>query len=623
MAMNNCMKKIMVRMFLMAAVAFLFLYAVAPVRAAAAGIDAWLVSASLKVFPDDSAPSEKVKFAMIAVRSEYSPFQVAVRSESAVKNVSVKIGDFKGSAGTIPASDINLLLVKSVTIEKPSTNATRKVWPDPLPPYHDFDLEAGVTQPVWFDLFVRESVKPGVYNGVVTVEAPGSKKIELPVELTVRDLVVPVVPHVKTAFGLGFGGPMNAHKIKDGTPEARKLKDAYYWFLVEHRLSPYHIPVDFFSEEAANYLDDPRVTFLRAPLSWDKNKMRQIAERLRTTGWIEKAYYYEVDEPTLEGMQEINKIGKWLHSYNPKIKLLATTGHNVNLKEADVDVWCPTLTFTLDSNKMSALRKDMGRGKEFWWYTCIGPKWVGTDYFIDEEATAPRALTWMNFLYGVTGVLYWSTTSWGRVDDNPWKKTETFPAGNGDGSLLYPGSEVGYDGPVASIRLKIIRESMEDYELFYQLGERLRMAANTLGGAALEYEPSMRQFEHAYAMITPDGRTNPLGRKTPYLMFVSRDYTQFEAERDKIVDEIERVAAEPLLIVDTDPCDNSITPKSKVKVTAYAREGAEVTVNGNAAKAEGVKFISVVEIKKGENKITVTAKLNGKEKTETRTIYGR
>jgi len=34
----------------------------------------------------------------------------------------------------------------------------------------------------------------------------------------------------------------------------------------------------------------------------------------------------------------------------------------------------------------------------------------------------------------------------------------------GDGSLLYPGSKVGVDGPVASIRLKLIREGLEDVE---------------------------------------------------------------------------------------------------------------------------------------------------------------
>jgi hypothetical protein len=40
----------------------------------------------------------------------------------------------------------------------------------------------------------------------------------------------------------------------------------------------------------------------------------------------------------------------------------------------------------------------------------------------------------------------------------------TYENYNGEGSLFYPGTQAGFDGPVASIRLKMIREGMEDYE---------------------------------------------------------------------------------------------------------------------------------------------------------------
>ena len=35
----------------------------------------------------------------------------------------------------------------------------------------------------------------------------------------------------------------------------------------------------------------------------------------------------------------------------------------------------------------------------------------------------------------------------------------------GDGSLVYPGSYVGVEGPVASLRLECVRNGMEDYDL--------------------------------------------------------------------------------------------------------------------------------------------------------------
>jgi hypothetical protein len=37
---------------------------------------------------------------------------------------------------------------------------------------------------------------------------------------------------------------------------------------------------------------------------------------------------------------------------------------------------------------------------------------------------------------------------------------------NGGGLLFYPGRDAGFDGPVTSIRLKNIREGLEDYEYF-------------------------------------------------------------------------------------------------------------------------------------------------------------
>ncbi|NLX54907.1 MAG: DUF4091 domain-containing protein [Planctomycetaceae bacterium] len=46
------------------------------------------------------------------------------------------------------------------------------------------------------------------------------------------------------------------------------------------------------------------------------------------------------------------------------------------------------------------------------------------------------------------------------------------PTVYGDGSLLYPGAKVGIDGPVGSIRLKLIRAGLEDVEYLRMLEER-------------------------------------------------------------------------------------------------------------------------------------------------------
>ncbi|MFC1474975.1 glycoside hydrolase domain-containing protein, partial [bacterium] len=145
-----------------------------------------------------------------------------------------------------------------------------------------------------------------------------------------------------------------------------------------------------------------------------------------------------IDEPEPKEFPKINETGKYLHSIDPDLRFLMTHGYSKALEEAGIQIWCPVLMNTLDPTEIAHLEKEKKRGKEFWWYTCIGPKWHGMNYFTDELATAPRLHPWMNYLYGVTGILYWQTTNWNRVDHNPWTKTETYPSGNGDGHLIYP-----------------------------------------------------------------------------------------------------------------------------------------------------------------------------------------
>ena len=75
----------------------------------------------------------------------------------------------------------------------------------------------------------------------------------------------------------------------------------------------------------------------------------------------------------------------------------------------------------------------------------------------------------MAFLYGVQGELYYLTDLW---KDDPWDHLYDF-GGNGDGALFYPGTLDKIVGrrpaPVASIRLKLIRDGMEDYEYLIAL----------------------------------------------------------------------------------------------------------------------------------------------------------
>jgi len=154
----------------------------------------------------------------------------------------------------------------------------------------------------------------------------------------------------------------------------------------------------------------------------------------------------------------------------------------------DIDIATPVVNYMEDRG--GANRRPeydaflaMSDAKELWWYqSCMshgcGDGCVGTndDYFtgwpsymIDASAIQNRAMEWLSFSYDIAGELYFETTY-----DLPtaWDDQCDF-SGNGDGTLFYPGTPDRIGGethiPIESIRLKAIRDGMEDYELLHLL----------------------------------------------------------------------------------------------------------------------------------------------------------
>ena len=85
-----------------------------------------------------------------------------------------------------------------------------------------------------------------------------------------------------------------------------------------------------------------------------------------------------------------------------------------------------------------------------------------------------------------------------------WYKKELLY--NGEGSLLYPGRDAGYDGVVASLRLKALRDGIEDYELLAILERAGEAAAaekivQPLAESWFQWEKSPAAYETARAEL--------------------------------------------------------------------------------------------------------------------------
>ena len=219
-------------------------------------------------------------------------------------------------------------------------------------------------------------------------------------------------------------------------------------------------------------------------------------EGRKAKGWFDILFDYTFDEPSdYEDYEEIKKRAGLVHQAMPDLRVLVTT----DIQEAsrfgvlnEIDLWIPLINFVYDKpydicwsyeyegNQRPQYIPLLSLGKELWWYqSCMSQGCAGTPsqdrcesdypaYMIDHPAVMNRIMSWMTFLYDIHGELYFSTI-YAYEEEDPWTD-QFFFGGNGDGTLFYPGRPETIGGtthiPIASIRLKMIREGMEDYEYF-------------------------------------------------------------------------------------------------------------------------------------------------------------
>ena len=171
------------------------------------------------------------------------------------------------------------------------------------------------------------------------------------------------------------------------------------------------------------------------------------------------------------------------------------------------DIWCP-LTASYNEEQADQRR---AAGDEFWWYVCTGPKAPYCTLFIDHPGTEMRVWLWQTWQHHIAGVLIWATDYWTSsaaypdrnqpqnpyVDPMSWVSGYSTPSGvrrpwgNGDGRFVYPPlaaadghpAEPVLQGPVASMRLEMLRDGLEDYEYLAILQKLLRSRGDQLPAA--------------------------------------------------------------------------------------------------------------------------------------------
>jgi hypothetical protein len=238
-------------------------------------------------------------------------------------------------------------------------------------------------------------------------------------------------------------------------------------------------------------IDVPRAPFgdvLGADREKAKAFYRSWYAYLDRKGWAKGAYLYMLDEPNDPDAYElVRKLGALVQEAEPRLRRLVveqpyTQNPGWGTLDGSIDIWCPLFGFIHEPS----VQRVLAQGDEVWSYSALvqpAPAGYFPEYDqvkdhnppywqIDFPVMSYRIAPWLNRRYGITGLLYWSAVYWGSPNRNPWDDPGFRVRWNGDGFLFYPGTDAGIDGPVASIRLKNLRDGMEDYEYLAILESR-------------------------------------------------------------------------------------------------------------------------------------------------------
>jgi hypothetical protein len=497
---------------------------------------------------------------LYAAQNEWEPFQVLLRDTDTVQNVDVAVTEFTGPGEAIAAPELYRVWyvpVDALHISHiPPDMSLVGDWPDGLVPFVDhffneqrngapFDLKPAYTQAVFADVYVPAGQTPGDYTATVTVTADSRPTWTGTVTLTVWNFALPNGLSIDSNYG--FGDICGWHQAHGFTGDCRALLDKYLLEFARHRMSlqgwsradpvytwDYNIGSfdwDWTAFDAANgpyfngtfYTPGFKFTGYGLPGApggcpsdvdpsvWEREFWRGWAAHFRANGWLHQLYYYLPDEPKPPDFPAVCDLAHRLHVADPGLRPQVTKEYIKGLQDCEIDIWDPDeprfsdcMPFPPYPDVYPQLQKE---GKTVWWYNCVSATafFDFANHFVDGVAAYQRIWGWLTRRYTRDGTLYWSTVYLFGDNEDPWVSEWSPPYAQGDGQLIYPGTidhiggEQNTDIPVASIRMKYIRESMEDYEYFHLLDQM--GYSDWVDNLTQTVAPKTFQWEHDFATL--------------------------------------------------------------------------------------------------------------------------
>jgi hypothetical protein len=383
-----------------------------------------------------------------------------------------------------------------------------------------FNVQAGHNQPMWVEIFVPPAAHPGKYTGSARISTNGMPPFLVPIHFVVWNFTLPSTSTLRSSFGLSGIAALKQHRGRYTNDEdLYAITSLYAKAALLHRISinggtmvPPKYSYDSgrmrlqwsaYDSEVGPFLDGVAISEgeplhgaratsveIRTPPALETPEQQalywaQYARHFQQKGWLDRLFLYLWDEPAKSVYSEVLKRGRVSLRVDPKIRSLVTVPFTEKLAEV-VQIWVPLVNciepkpgyddFCEHTPPFGTYTRETKPGSLWFYQSCAshgcnvvgGPYFTGwPSYMIDVPGASNRVMQWIAWKYRIEGELYYSVDeAYGRGND-PWDSV-FLVGGNGDGTLFYPGrpDHIGghTDIPIESIRLKLIREGMEDYE---------------------------------------------------------------------------------------------------------------------------------------------------------------
>ena len=457
----------------------------------------WVVSSLLRVGQAD-VPGTTSSIALSGARGETVDAQVIVQAPPGnLTNLNLSASPLTGPGGaSIPASSVTLYREYYVTVtgtasygggSNPPLGAG--TYPEPLIPFDDPEtglplcgtsaalkacnatISAGQDQPYWIDISVpREATASpaGIYTGSILITADQGA-VSVPVTLTVWNFGLPVQPTELSMWSLwppaagNTVGTLAQALMRNKVMSCCDLPTRASSDITNFGLNRLGLSLS----SAVRIKCDGSYTTLPS------TSQINAAESNLPAGLPLDLYVADELNGCPRAYAALKRAGLNAHAANRSVKTMMTlNAPDPNLfNEGDgrsaIDRWV-----LLDSMQQWPALPFVAGGSDLWSYVSCNtgfgntPEWM-VDYPPINERIQAGFLNWTQ---GATGVLYYRADGWTAGNTlTSWNNVDTTACGSGlgrpgDGIFLYPPGPIGSTESAPGIRLKAIRDGIQDYE---------------------------------------------------------------------------------------------------------------------------------------------------------------